>query len=99
MAEQKVVDLLLSAQKALLGAVIPSLRAIAVEWSGENIIVHFYHDGKLSDDIEDHYMCIGTEIVADFESAMIDEKIIRLDHPKLLPKHDHWIYHRSESSL
>ena len=97
MPDNKVISLLLSAQRALLGIVTPVLRGVAVEWNGEDIIIYFYNDGQISEELEDDYMCVGSEIISDFTSGIIDEKIVRLDLPAPLPKHDLWAYRRKES--
>lgn len=94
--EHTIGRLLFCARERLLGEVIPSLRGVAVEWNGDCIVLYFYHDGPLNEEIRDHYACIGTEIVADFSKATIDDKIISLKHPIPLPPHEHWAYRRKE---
>ncbi len=93
----KDMELLISAQTALLGAVGPSLRGAAVKWIGNTIMTYFYHDGPITPEIEDDYRCVGTEIVADFDDADIQENIIRCDFPQKLPfENFRWIYRRKE---
>ena len=57
--ENKFANLLLTAQSALLGEIIPSLRAVAVDWEDNTIIVYFYNDGKISEELWDDFNCIG----------------------------------------
>lgn len=94
----KLSDLKLVAQRALLGEVSPSLRAVAVDWIGNTIIVYFYNHGKITSNLHDDFISIGTDIIANFNDAMIDEKMIRLDYPEPLPLHEFWVYKRKESS-
>ncbi len=70
-----IIDLLLVTQRALLGEVIPSLRGVAVEWKNNTIVVYFYHDGEISPELWNNFSCVVTEIVANFSSAKISEKI------------------------
>jgi|ERR1700722_10599254 len=86
----------LSAQGALLGEVIPSLRGVAVGWSDKTILLYFYNDGKITDEIFDCFSEIGTEIISDFSDALINDHIIRLDYPQPLPFHEHWVFKRKE---
>ena len=94
--DEKIIDLLLAAQRALLGEVVLSLRGVAIDWSNNTILVYFYNDGDISSELRNDYSCIGTEIVASFSTAHIIEKIIRLDYPAKLPEHKYWVYRRKE---
>lgn len=87
---------MLVAQAALLGEIVPSLRGVAVDWIDNTILVYFYHDGAMSEELQNDYSSIGTEIVANYSDADIDEKIIRLDYPHKLPEHNYWTYRRKE---
>jgi hypothetical protein len=82
-----LVDLCLSAQRALLGNVFSALRAVTCGWEGRTIILRFIIDGPVSEDDEETCRTVGTEIIADFASPApgtwkIDEQIIRLDSPQ-----------------
>ena len=94
--DEKIVDLLLAAQRALLGEVVPSLRAVAIDWNNNTILVYFYNDGEISSELWDDYSCIGTEIVASFSNAHVSEKMIELNYPIRLPEHKYWAYRRKE---
>lgn len=91
-----IVSLLLATQRALLGEVVPSLRAIAVEWKDNTILIYFYNDGGISKELEHDYSSIAAEVVANYSDADVDEKIIRLDYPAKLPEHQYWAYRRKE---
>ncbi len=92
----KYTDLILATQSALLGEIVSSLRGVAVDWGDNTILIYFYNDGEISDELENDYSCIGTEVVANYSNAHIDEKIIRLDYPNKLPEHRFWVYKRKE---
>lgn len=64
------------------------LRGMAAFWRDEDhtACLSFYFDGPVSEeDLEDAYD-IGAGIIANFPDGLLEEKYIRLDHPKLLPK-------------
>jgi hypothetical protein len=87
----------LAAQTALLYEVSPSLRGVAVEWIENTIVVYFYNDGEISEDLHDDFISAGTGIIAHYKDGIIiDEKIMRLDYPTSLPHHEHWVYRRKE---
>lgn len=89
--------LMLAAQRGMLGEVGPSLRAVAVDWINNDIVVYFYNDGEITEELHDDFISITTDITTHFNNAMVDEKIIRLDYPKPLPFHEHWVYRRKEA--
>jgi hypothetical protein len=64
MDDNSIVELLLAAQRALLGEIVPSLRGVAVEWNNHTILVYFYNDGEILPELWNDYSCIGTEVVA-----------------------------------
>lgn len=70
----------------------PSLRGLAVDWEDNTIVMYFYNNGEISDELENDYRCVGTEVVAQYSDAYIQEEIVRLDFPKPLPKHEYWAY-------
>jgi len=95
----KQADLLLSVQRALLGAVSSSLRAVACAWHDEQIILRFVFDGSISDADEESMHIVASEVIADFHApATIDEQIIRSDYPSNLNDHalESWAYIRKE---
>jgi hypothetical protein len=89
----------LSVNRALWGAVIPSLRKVLLKWKpgDETALILFYHDGEVSDAVEEHYSCVHTEVEADFLiEPKIDFKVVRCDFPNPLPKEEYVIYARKE---
>ena len=87
----------LSVQRALLGEIVPSMRGVAIDYDGPDIIVYFYNDGEIDDDLHDNFTSIGAEIIADFPTMIIDEKILNIPFPQALPSHSHWAYLRKEN--
>jgi hypothetical protein len=93
--------LLVSAQRALLFAVPPSLRAVTCGWQGTELKLSFIFDGPISEDDEESAQIVGTEVIADFPSPWtISEQIERLDHPadlrpSALPL---WVFARKEKT-
>jgi len=77
---------MLSAQRALLGAVFPQLRAVLVSAECQQWRVQFYFDGEISSQNREAMEIAATEIVADSPfGAAWDEKFDRLDAPKPIP--------------
>ena len=93
--------LLLSVQRALLGAVSPRLRAVTCGWEGFEITLRFVFDGEVADqDFEDAGI-VASEVAADFpEPWTVDEDIARLDHPDDLRPDALalWAFRRKESA-
>jgi hypothetical protein len=85
--EQSGTELRMSAQRALLGAVPSSLRAVSLEWRGDTI--HFravFATDATEDDVE-LVSIAATEVIADFVApATIHEEWIHLD-PPAKPEH------------
>lgn len=100
-----IVDLKLSAQRALLGNVFPKLRAVCVNSSENLVYVCFYIDGEISDEEKELCECTLDDIMADFFMATAKEEdrlefetpIVRLDYPQHPPLNGHWVYYRSEA--
>ena len=79
---------LLSAQRALLGQVAASLRAVTCEWRDTHVQVQFIFDGEISDEDRDDVHAIGAEIIADFPAPWtISEDLLRETIP---PTRDRW---------
>jgi hypothetical protein len=89
--------LLLSVQRALLGAVPPELRGVTVAWEGAIIRLRFYLDGPVSDEDRDAMQVVGSEVIADFPDATrIEEEILRRDAPQPMECLEAWAYYRRE---
>ncbi len=98
-------SLLWATKRALLREVVPAMRGIAVDWKKgglpieDEILVYFYIDGTISEDLFDECSCIGTEVIANYSEGKINDQSIRLDYPRPLPKHNYWAYKRKEPNL
>lgn len=95
-------DVLLSTQRALLGAVPASLRAVTCGWTDEKITLRFIFDGPVNESDEGDMQVVGTEVVADFSAPMcIAEEIIRVDYPGELAPYllRAWVYMRKERTV
>ncbi len=74
--------ILLSAQRALLGEVPPSLRMVALDWDEKRIHLQCYFDGPVSEEDRESMESVTTEMIADFFPGLnVELRIIRLDAP------------------
>ena len=92
-------ELLLSLQRALLGAVPASLRAVTCDWSETGIALRYVFDGPADPFDADAMLAVGAEVASDFRDAVaLDEQIVRADHPAALAPHflRAWAYMRKE---
>lgn len=91
--------LLLSLQRALVGAVPASLRAVTCDWTDTTILLRQIFDGPIDPGDEEAMRIVGTEVISDFPPEVaLDEQIIRIDHPASLASHflRAWAYMRKE---
>ncbi len=68
--------------RALFREITPNMRAIYLGFENNTMKVLYIFDGEISDDDQNNFSCIDTEIVADFPWYQIDEKCIRIDRTK-----------------
>ena len=79
---QMRVRLLLSIQRALLGAVPATLREVTCRWEGTEVKLRFVFDGEIDPHDYSGAQIAGTEVIADFsEPWTISEEIVRIDYP------------------
>ncbi|MCH9632646.1 MAG: hypothetical protein S4CHLAM6_09840 [Chlamydiae bacterium] len=89
---------------ALGGMVIPSLRAVAINWEPGKIKAQlvFFHDGLADEPIEWHYNCIEVDCNGEPEylgtPILMQIKIISSPFPMLLPEVSEIVYLRKEES-
>jgi hypothetical protein len=91
--------ILLSVQRALLGAVPASLRAVACGADRSTIKIKFIFDGDIDPADYEAAQIVSTEVVADFAKPWtISEEIVRIDAPAILSNHglEWWAYARRE---
>ena len=92
-------ELLLSLQRALVGAVPASLRAVTCDWDETKITLRYIFDGPASPYDADALLAVGAEVASDFrDTVALDEQIVRVDHPAGLAPHflRAWAYMRKE---
>lgn len=82
------IRVLLSVQRALLGHIGTSVRAIVCRWTKDEIHVRIVFDGEINDDNAEAMSEAETEVVADFSSQVeVCFKLERCDYPALI-KHE-----------
>ncbi|MFJ6023868.1 hypothetical protein ACIQC9_04625 [Brevundimonas sp. NPDC092305] len=81
-------DLMLSAQRALLGFVTANVRSVSGALEREAITIRYIIDGEIDDDTREELSCASTLIIADIEPAeyhwKFEEEFVRLDVPASL---------------
>ena len=90
---------LLSAQVALLDAVTPELRAVAVDVCEKRKLMYiwFYYDGEASEENIDLWQCAITEASASLgPDCTVDDRVERCDYPKPIPCRGRYAYYRKE---
>lgn len=93
-----VIAARLSIQRALLGEILPQLRAVVFSIVGRDIDVRFYIDGLISEACAESASCVETEIIADYGAEdTVTVRCIRLDSPKPIYDDGVWVYQRRES--
>lgn len=93
-------DVLYSMQIALLGEIIPSIRAISVRF--DLMSVHFicYVDGEFGQSLIESMQQVETEVLADFPTDnRVTHEIVRCDVPNDLPRESCLAYLRKESGM
>ncbi len=86
-----------SIQRALLGEVFPTLRALTIEWRHDLVKFYAYVDGPLADHDLESLSCVSAEVAADFGPEIeIDYEVIRLDAPQPIADARVWVYNRRE---
>ena len=92
-----VIDARLSIQRALLGEVLPELRAVVFSIEAKTVDVRFYFDGIVSEGAEESASCVETEILADYDPEdTVTIHCIRSDYPTQVDDNGVWVYRRKE---
>jgi len=96
--KEMVSDLLLSAQRALIGNVTSTMRGIAVDLTSQEMNVYIYYEGPLTDDLIDDMAAITGGMIADYHcDVSLNDHYVLHPIPKQLPHHNFWAYKRMES--
>lgn len=92
------ISVLLSIQRALLGAITPNIRGIACAWNKSKITIYCYFDGEITEEDEDSMDCVATEVIADFLEHTVDLQCITVNVSESLTQHRllAWVYMRKE---
>jgi len=95
--------LLLSAQTALLGHVIPSLRAVTIDFGEKILNLRFFYDAEVTEELFDLASVTAAELELDPNSSFQYEKMnediaIHLNYPKPIPVQGKLIYLRKEEA-
>jgi hypothetical protein len=74
------VRVLLSVQRALLGAITPQIREVDVCWSDSMILIRFVADGEIKPNLDDLVIDAETEVLADFlPDVDVSASVVRID--------------------
>lgn len=89
---------LICMQNALLGAIVPELRAVTVDIDVETktLFYFFFYDGEISDKLFDLASVASAEASAHMSAYFVDDNIIRLDFPQKIPVRGSYAYLRKE---
>ncbi|QIB08189.1 hypothetical protein GZ982_26825 [Pseudomonas fluorescens] len=92
-----VVMARLSVQRALLGEVSKTLRAVILSVADQALDIRFYFDGEIEEDDIESVSCVETEILADYdESFKVVVRCVRLDAPEPIADDGIWVFRRRE---
>ena len=93
-------ELLLSLQRAMLGVVPASLRAVTCDWDEGRVTLRYLFDGSIQPGDAAAMTAVGVEVADDFrDTVAVEEQIVRVDHPACLALHAlrAWAYMRKEA--
>ncbi|AJC23273.1 hypothetical protein RO07_11765 [Pandoraea pulmonicola] len=92
------IRLLLAMQTALLGRIIPNIRAVSCGVVGGDIKIKVIFDGAVSDLGREMIDEVGSEVASHFEDANVDVECVRMDVPQKIRDKalDWYVYLRKE---
>ncbi|KJF43708.1 hypothetical protein [Draconibacterium sediminis] len=93
---QEDIKLILGSVRALWGMVTPNLRSVSVELQDETIFWQCIFDEEASDDDLRLMNDASAELIADFDTNKIEEKILRVSFPREMIHLKNLIYLRKE---
>lgn len=79
---------LVSAQRALLGEVVPGLRMVCCSFDPARVLLRFVYDGAVTDVDHERAEVAATEVCADFAGLIVEANVVRLDWPAPLESLD-----------
>ncbi len=83
-------SLVLSLNRALLGAVSNPMRAVLIRADSDAIYIMAVFDGLIEQEDRSAISLVGTEVAADFPDFQVYEECVRSDVPSLIPNHTGW---------
>ncbi|MCX6989857.1 MAG: hypothetical protein NTX49_02145 [Chlamydiae bacterium] len=94
----EIINVLLSMQRALLGVVTPSLRAVVIDVDTVDKILffNFFYDGEINDDLFDLASIACTEASANFPEYQVRDVIEQVDYPKAINVKGDYAFLRKE---
>ncbi len=87
-------SILLSVQRALLGAVSPSILGICADWGHGKIVMFVFVQNSLLDDEFEDLNGAATQVMADFSWASVEVRIIDKTQPPLTGWSGVWVFLR-----
>lgn len=97
--QESIIKARLSLQRALLGEVSQTLRAVVFSMSGLILDGRFYFDGPISQEDEESASCVESEVLADYDQEyMITMRCVRIDFPSPINDDGVWVYKRRENT-
>ena len=93
--------MLLSIQRALLGEIVPEMRAISADVGSEVVRLTVFVDGAISDALVEDFDAAVTQVVADFPypddgDPRIEFDVVRVDAPARIESRGTWVFFRKE---
>lgn len=82
---ERRVRILLSTQSALLGAIVPNLREVFVDWDKTKIKFYFVFDETFSEDFHEEMECVATEVGADFPEDTVETHYLSIQTSERVP--------------
>jgi hypothetical protein len=91
------IELLLSAQRALVGQISPKVHGVCVREQQKQIVMTFYVAPDLSDDERDDLTTAGAMVIADYpdEDRYHEEFRVAVPHGDPLPTEGTWVLRHS----
>jgi hypothetical protein len=97
--QMKILELLGSIQRGLLGRVTPNLRAVYMYQRTDKTYLNFYYDRLPSKKEEELVSLAHTAIISDFPTDEINFTIFAVPYPLKVKENDFCVYERFEENL
>jgi hypothetical protein len=94
--ELNVLNIRCVSQVALLGSVTPNLRAVNIQFSEKQIVMHFYYNENYSEIEDEEAEMVGSELISSFTDCMLEIEKHIYPYPGKIPVQGIFVYHRYE---